>query len=197
MIPRTRLIIMALLLCHAFVLPGVLTSQLRPSEAQQNQPQAAPSTITVKTDSGQEDTETERLVQQQLQESNDQDSGPPRPAMNVPLGRNEVSDTRRPAGEEPGHLQRARARRHSLWTKHSARRRGQLRLDNRNSERQRARCLRQHGPQRAPGGKQRDLRHQPRHRNLLRRYRLDRCAREEPHHVPYIVHAVFLHRQSR
>ncbi len=89
MIPRTRLIIMALWLCHAFVLPSVLTSQLRPSEAQQIQAENATPPVTVKTDSGHEDADTERLVQQRLQES-DQDLGPQRPAMNVPLGRNEV-----------------------------------------------------------------------------------------------------------
>jgi LPS-assembly protein len=89
MIPRTRLIIMALWLCHAFVLPSVLTSQLRPAEAQPIQPQNATPPVTVKTDSGQEDADTERIVQQRLQE-NDQDLGPQRPAMNVPLGRNEV-----------------------------------------------------------------------------------------------------------
>ncbi len=88
MIPRTRLIIMALWLCHAFVLPSVLTSQLRPAEAQQIEAENAPP-VTVKTDSGREDTATEQLVQQRLQES-DQDLGPQRPAMNVPLGRNEV-----------------------------------------------------------------------------------------------------------
>ena len=89
MIPRTRLIIMALWLCHAFVLPSVLTSQLRPSEAQQIQAENATPAVSVKTDSGREDTGTEQLVQQRLQES-DQDLGPQRPAMNVPLGRNEV-----------------------------------------------------------------------------------------------------------
>ena len=129
MIPRTRLIIISLLLCHAFVRPGVLTSQLRVSGQQQNQPQnasPAPSNsnpsptvqpddpdadpfgdeylpapapqpqsgsasgITAKTDSGKEDTATEHLVQQELQSDTDQQLGPQRPAMNVPLGRNEV-----------------------------------------------------------------------------------------------------------
>ncbi len=129
MIPRTRLIIISLLLCHAFVRPGVLTSQLRVSGQQQNQPQTAspapsnssstpkvqsedldtdpfgddylfsdpppaqsPSSsgITVKTDSGQEDTATEKIIQQELQNSGDENLGPARPATNVPLGRNEV-----------------------------------------------------------------------------------------------------------
>ena len=89
MIPRTRLIITALLLCHAFVLPGVLTSQLRPSQAQQNQA-PPPASVNVQSDTGAEDKDTEHLVQKIVQESNDQDSGPQRPATNVPLGRNEV-----------------------------------------------------------------------------------------------------------
>jgi len=129
MIPRTRLIIISLLLCHAFVRPGVLTSQLRVSGQQQNQPQttllaasnfgstsnalfdgpdsdpfggnstpddpppakSAPTTgITVRTDSGQEDTATEKLVEQELQSGDDQNLGPARPATNVTHGRNEV-----------------------------------------------------------------------------------------------------------
>ncbi len=89
MIPRTRLIITALFLCHAFVLPTVVTSQLRPSQPQQNQAPATPS-INVQSDTGREDTETEHLVQKIVQESSDQDLGPARPATNVPLGRNEV-----------------------------------------------------------------------------------------------------------
>lgn len=89
MIPRTRLIITALLLCHAFVLPSVLTSQLRPAQQQQDQAPATPA-ISVQSDSGKEDTATEHLVQKIVQESSDQDLGPARPATNVPLGRNEV-----------------------------------------------------------------------------------------------------------
>ena len=77
------------MLCHAFVLPTVLTSQLRPSQPQQNQA-PAPSSISVQSESGSEDTATEHLVQKMVQESNDQDLGPERPAINVPLGRNEV-----------------------------------------------------------------------------------------------------------
>src|SRR3954453_11046294 len=89
MIPRTRLIITALLLCHAFVLPTVVTSQLRPAQPQQNQAPATPA-VSVQSDSGKEDTATEHLVQKIVQETDDQDLGPQRPAINVPLGRNEV-----------------------------------------------------------------------------------------------------------
>jgi len=132
MIPRTRLIITALVLCHAFVRPGILTSQLRPDQSPQQQSQQQPTSppasnpnsnsnaqpsdddddwfgdeymmlppqpqpqpgassgITAKTDSGKEDTDTERLVEQVLQSDTAQELGPQRPAMNVPLGRNEV-----------------------------------------------------------------------------------------------------------
>ncbi len=45
----------------------------------------------MKTDTGEEDKETEKIIQQEIQSgSNEQELGPPRPAMNVPLGRNEV-----------------------------------------------------------------------------------------------------------
>jgi len=59
------------------------------SSTQQRVP--APSQVTVTNDSGQEDGLTEQLIQQELSAGDsDQQLGPPRPAMNVPLGRNEV-----------------------------------------------------------------------------------------------------------
>lgn len=127
MIPRTRLIITALLLCHLFVCPRLLTSQLRPTQPSQNSSQntgaggsasspgvqsandpdadpfgdeisgvssqvqaASKDAITARTDSGSEDANTERMIQQELQNSSEQETGPPRPATNVPLGRNKV-----------------------------------------------------------------------------------------------------------
>ncbi len=128
MIARTRMIITALVACHLFLLPGVLTSQLRPAEqpdpsaqsASQISPSQLPSVpatpatslspdnaasdaepavrlptgksqVTVKTDTGQEDKQTEQIIQQVVQSSaNEQESGPPRPSMNVPLGKDEV-----------------------------------------------------------------------------------------------------------
>jgi LPS-assembly protein len=123
MISRTRLIITALLACHLFLQPGLLTSQLRPSvmpetsgqtsqspvasdsapttpvpteskpvtQSQAAAPKAAPAPqIDVVTDTGQHDQKTEQIIQQELQASSDQNLGPPRPAINVPLGRNEV-----------------------------------------------------------------------------------------------------------
>ena len=47
--------------------------------------------VTVKTDTGQEDKQTEQIIQQVIQSgSEDQELGPPRPSMNVALGRDEV-----------------------------------------------------------------------------------------------------------
>lgn len=49
------------------------------------------SQVTVTTDTGQEDGNTEQLIQQELSGNDgEQQPGPPRPSMNVPLGRNEV-----------------------------------------------------------------------------------------------------------
>jgi LPS-assembly protein len=124
MISRTRLIITALVACHLFLHPRLLTSQLRPSAteeisgqtvpgsdpsqsapdqaaAAENSPltqpaevaqKTAPPTteITVTTDTGEQDKKTEQIIQQELEASSNQNLGPPRPAINVPLGRNEV-----------------------------------------------------------------------------------------------------------
>ncbi len=128
MIARTRMIITALVACHLFLQPGVLTSQLRPPEPPYGSAQAAsqagasaaassPETpaqpqlpngstseggpaqqnpgskpgVTVRTDTGEEDKQTEEIIQQEIQaESNEQELGPPRPSMNVALGRDEV-----------------------------------------------------------------------------------------------------------
>jgi len=124
MISRTRLIITALVACHLFLQPKLLTSQLRPSASEeissqdtpladpsQSVPNPAPqaenkpltqspdvaqrtaplaSEVSVITDSGQQDKKTEQIIQQELEASSNQDVGPPRPAVNVTLGRNEV-----------------------------------------------------------------------------------------------------------
>ncbi len=114
MIPRTGLIITALVWCHLFLRPAILTSQLPPSQPQQNSSQAADQTtgtatpttatgqnstpaqsstatpkVTVRTDTGQEDTKTEEIIQQELQEATPPE-GPERPAVNAAPGRNEV-----------------------------------------------------------------------------------------------------------
>jgi len=107
MTSRIRLIITALLLCHLFLRPTVVTSQLPASGQQQNPAQSAsqpPASnagppaasappakpeVTVRTDTGEEDVKTEQIIQQELQEGS-QDLGPQRPATNVAPGRNEV-----------------------------------------------------------------------------------------------------------
>jgi LPS-assembly protein len=53
--------------------------------------QPAPSPkIEAVTDTGEQDQQTEEIIQQELEASAEQELGPPRPAVNVPLGRNEV-----------------------------------------------------------------------------------------------------------
>jgi len=64
-----------------------------PSDLKQGSPQTptANSPVSVTNDKGDEDTTTEQIIQQEVSTSaDDQQLGPPRPAMNVPLGRNEV-----------------------------------------------------------------------------------------------------------
>jgi len=46
--------------------------------------------MTVTDDKGNEDADTEQVIQQVISAGGDQQLGPPRPAMNIPLGRNEV-----------------------------------------------------------------------------------------------------------
>jgi len=102
MISRTRLIITALLGCHLFLAPGLLTSQLRstsqnedrtqtPSSAtpgQQPPPNQPEASAPAPEDEGMK--VMEEVVQQQIQSAAEQDSGNPRPAANVVLNRDEV-----------------------------------------------------------------------------------------------------------
>lgn len=69
---------------------GGQTAAQPTSQSGTPQTPAPPSGITAKTDTGEEDTNTEKLIQQELQSSSEPDLGPQRPATNVPLGRNEV-----------------------------------------------------------------------------------------------------------
>src|SRR5579864_911021 len=100
MIPRIRLFTTALFVCQLLLRPGVVTIQAHAAEPQQesatpavtqpaSQAPAGKSPITARRDNGEEDTKTEQIIQQELN-SSDQEQGPPRPATNVPLGRNEV-----------------------------------------------------------------------------------------------------------
>lgn len=108
MIPRIRLIITALLGCHLFVAPAVVTSQLRTAspggqfqiatalpdtgDGQSSSPAATPANANTPanapTDPGTK--LMEEVVQQQMQEVIAQESGPPRPPANVVLSRHEV-----------------------------------------------------------------------------------------------------------
>ena len=51
---------------------------------------AAKPPMTATDDKGNEDTATEQVIQQELSTAKDEQLGPPRPATNIPLGRNEV-----------------------------------------------------------------------------------------------------------
>jgi LPS-assembly protein len=55
-----------------------------------SQPNVPGSQVTVTTDTGEEDGKTEQIIQQELSSGGSEQLGPPRPAMNIPLGRNEV-----------------------------------------------------------------------------------------------------------
>lgn len=116
MISRTRLIITALLLCHLFLRPALLTSQLpaaaepqnstavepttsqnggpagqsKVAPAQASPPSSSKSGATVTNDKGQEDPETEDIIDQELASSAPQEQGPPRPMLNLAPGRNQV-----------------------------------------------------------------------------------------------------------
>jgi len=119
MIPRTRFISTALFLCQLILLLAVVTTQLHAAQLPQELTAGAPqypssssagaavaqnsrsdspiaqtssgSPVTVaSTDDGKEDTATERIIREEVEASTVQESGPERPAINVPLGRNEV-----------------------------------------------------------------------------------------------------------
>ncbi len=92
MIPRTRIIITAILACHCFLSPQLLTSQLRSGSSRGGAeivPQVVGDSSAVKTQ--QEDVnDAQRFLDQELQASGDAQEDNPRPALNVPLGRDEV-----------------------------------------------------------------------------------------------------------
>ena len=120
MIPRIRFLITATCLCQLLLLPAVLTIRLQAAPIQQDsttaapqsttpavaqdgrvtppagtpdrpaQPPAAKPELTATDDKGNEDADTEQVIQQELNTGGEQQLGPPRPATNVPLGRNEV-----------------------------------------------------------------------------------------------------------
>lgn len=92
MTPRTRILITAILACHCLLAPEVLTSQLRsssPESGAQIVPQPTDDTSAAKVQ--QQDThDAQQLLDQELQSGGDEQESNPRPALNVPLGRDEV-----------------------------------------------------------------------------------------------------------
>jgi len=118
MIARTRFLITAWFLCQLLLPGAVLTTRLHAAQIQQSDQsgavtQAAPSAspqnrtlgnsgdqqgpssaakapLNATGDLGDEDAGTDEIIHQLLTGNDEQQLGPPRPATNVPLGRNEV-----------------------------------------------------------------------------------------------------------
>jgi LPS-assembly protein len=120
MISRNRLIITTLMGCHLLLAPALLTSQLRSDRSEPGSPpfslasdasagqqpnpsaasrdtsssmstqQPAPSKTPAPPEQDEGMRVMEEVVQQQMRNSAQQDSGPPRPPANVVLNRNEV-----------------------------------------------------------------------------------------------------------
>ena len=116
MIPRIRFLITAWFLCQLLLLFGVLTTRLHAAQIQQQDsataPQSTPAIVpqngaaapdhaiqppasdkpklTATDDAGNEDSAVEQFIEQELQAGSGEQEGPPRPATNVALGRNEV-----------------------------------------------------------------------------------------------------------
>ncbi len=92
MTPRTRIIITAILACHCLLSPQVVTSQLRsspPESGAQIILQAAGDTSTAKVQQ-QDAHDAQEWLDQEMQAGGDEQEQNPRPALNVPLGRDEV-----------------------------------------------------------------------------------------------------------
>ncbi len=92
MILRTRFLITAIFVCHCFLAPQVLTSQLRSTSSQagteilpQNVGDSSAANIQEQ-DAG----DAQHVLDQELQSTGDEQESNPRPALNVPLGRDEV-----------------------------------------------------------------------------------------------------------
>ncbi len=120
MTARIRFLITAWFLCQLLLCPVVLTTRLHaaqvpPQNSLAGEPQSTsspgqssqtsnPSSSSASpspqntggkppkatTDTGAEDVDTEQIIQQEMSSDSGPDQGPPRPATNVPLGRNEV-----------------------------------------------------------------------------------------------------------
>jgi LPS-assembly protein len=91
MIPRTRIIITVLFACHCLLAPQLLTSQWRsgpPESGAQIVPQAVGDASAAQVQ--QQDAGDAQKTLDQLQGGGDEQETNPRPALNVPLGRDEV-----------------------------------------------------------------------------------------------------------
>ena len=92
MILRTRFLITAIFACHCFLAPQLLTSQARSSSSQapvEILPQAEGDTSAAKLQ--QEDTrDAQHFLDQEIQSGSEAQDANPKPATNVPLGRDEV-----------------------------------------------------------------------------------------------------------
>ena len=89
---RTRLLITAILACHCFLTPQVLTSQLRSSSSQPGaviEPQALGDSSAPEVQE-KDARDAQKFLEQEIQSGGTQAEANARPALNVPLGRDEV-----------------------------------------------------------------------------------------------------------
>ncbi len=92
MILRTRFLITAIFACHCFLLPQLVTSQLRSSSsasAAEIVPQTIGDSSAAKVQQ-QDAQNAQQLLDQELQSGGEAQEANPKPAVNVPLGREEV-----------------------------------------------------------------------------------------------------------
>ena len=90
MILRNGFISTTFLVCQLLLLLAVVTIRLHAAQPPQQSAVSPAPQVTATSDTGQRDTATEQIIQQQMEQSGDQQLGPERPATNVALGRNEV-----------------------------------------------------------------------------------------------------------
>ena len=90
MILRNGFISTTIFACQLLLLFAVVTIRLHAAQSPQKSAVSPAPEVTATSDTGQRDTATEQIIQQQMEQSGDQQLGPERPATNVALGRNEV-----------------------------------------------------------------------------------------------------------
>ncbi len=92
MILRTRFLITAIFACHCFLAPQLLTSQLRSSSSSSG-PQILPQSAgdnSAPSVQQQDARDSQDILDQELQSDSEAQDANPKPAVNVPLGRDEV-----------------------------------------------------------------------------------------------------------